>query len=96
MVRNSGTETAQGIQLYLELGDDWRLSDVLTTLGLTSLVDHTARVRLGRLDPGAVVAVTLRGWVGHSSRGSFCVTLMVGEELRQRECGHLSEAPKPA
>lgn len=96
LARNNGTEAAHNIELYLELGDDWRLSDVLTTLGLVSLVDHTARVRLGRLDAGALVAVTLRGWVGHGSQGGFCVTLMMGEELRQRECGRLLEAPGTA
>jgi hypothetical protein len=90
VVRNRGATSDRGVYLYLELGDGWRLSDVLTTLGLVSVVDHTAVVRIGWLDAGELVAVTLRGWRLADQPAPFCVTLVVDGQARRRECGVLA------
>lgn len=90
VVHNRGATADRGVYLYLELGDGWRLSDVLTTLGLVSVVDHTAVVRIGRLDAGELVAVTLRGWRLADQSAPFCVTLVVDGQARRRECGALA------
>ena len=90
VLRNSGATPARSTYVYLELGDGWRLSDVLTTLGLVSVVDHTAVVRVGRLDPGALVAITLRGWPSGDEAPTFCGTLVTDGQARERQCSGLA------
>jgi hypothetical protein len=90
VVRNDGRAPARESQLVLEIADDWWPSEVLTTLGLVGIDDaHRAVVRIGRLDPGAVVAVTVRGWPGPGVAGSFCASLTTDGQDRGRECGSL-------
>ena len=90
MIKNDGSESAHSTYLYLELAGDWYLSDVVTTLGLVSVVDHAAVVRVGRLDPGALIAVTLRGRPVAGKVMDFCATLVTDGQARQRECSRLT------
>ena len=71
VVGNDGAEPAHSTYLYVALGGDWEVSDVVTTLGVVSLVDRAAVIRLGRLDPNTLVAVTVRGWLKPGSEGGF-------------------------
>ena len=90
VVRNDGRAPAWESQLVLEIADDWWPSEVLTTLGLVGIDGaHRAVVRLGRLDPGAVVAVTVRGWPAPGVAASFCAALTTDGQDRGRECGRL-------
>ena len=78
VVHNDGASPARGAYLYLEIDGIWRLSDVMTTLGLVSIVDHAAVVRIGRLDANAPVAVTLAGgsWAAARSPSALPWSLM--------------------
>lgn len=97
VVRNEGNVAAHETYLHVELGDTWRLSDMLTTLGLVGAVDHTGAVRIGRLDPSALVAITLRGWPLSAEEAAFCATLSTDGQQRDRVCGYLSsDVPQPA
>ena len=91
VVHNDSAEPARTAYLYLELSNGWRVSDVVTTLGLVSVVDRVVVVRLGRLDPGLPVAVTLRGWLDAQTEAEFCATLVSDGQQRQRLCGELTE-----
>ena len=90
VIKNDGSESAHATYLYLELAGDWYLSDVVTTLGLVSVVDHAAVVRVGRLDPGALIAVTLRGRPVAGKVMDFCATLVTDGQARRRECSRLT------
>lgn len=89
LVINSGSSIQRNAYLHIKLDDDCRLSDGLTTMGLLSVVDHTVVVRLGRLDPNAVIAVTLVGTVTEDNPGEFCATLVADGVVYRHECGRL-------
>lgn len=90
VLRNDGQAPARESLLILDIADDWWPSEVLTTLGLVGIDDaHRAVVRVGRLDPGAVIAITVRGWPGPGVTGGFCATLATDGQDRGRECGQL-------
>lgn len=98
LVGNEGDAALLQVSLFVELANNWRLSDVSTTLGLVSAVDysrlasHGALVRIGRLDPGMLVAVTVRGWSLDSQPAAFCATLASGDQVVQRICDALTPA----
>ena len=90
VVRNEGDAAAGQTYLHIELGDTWRLSDLATTMGLVSIVNHSVRIHVGQLDPDALVVVTVRGWPMVSGEATFCATLSADGEARRRLCGSLS------
>jgi hypothetical protein len=90
VVNNGGKSAEHNAYVHVQFGIDCRLSDALTTMGLVSVVDHTVVVRLGRLDPGSVVAVTLVGQITEDSAGQFCATLVADGQVYRRECGRLT------
>lgn len=102
LVGNEGSVALEQAALVVEMTGAWRLSDLSTTRGLVSVVDYSrgaqraAVVRLGRLDPGALVAVTLRGRPLGSQQALFCATLSGGDQPLQRVCGALTTAPARA
>ncbi len=89
VVSNPGAIAADSAYLYVEFNHGCRLSDVLTTMGLVSVVDHTVVVRLGRLYSAALIAVTLRGWTELEADAEFCSTLVADGQIYQRQCGRL-------
>ena len=87
VIRNDGHAPANDTHLRVTFDDGWRLSDVLTSLGLVSAVDHEAVVRLGRLDPESLVAVSLRGWASAETELGLCTSLYAEGQLKQGDCG---------
>ena len=49
-------------------------------------------MRIGRLDPGALVAMTLRGRPLDGQPAGFCVTLASDDQPLQQVCGSLTPA----
>ena len=86
VIRNNGDSPVNQAYVYIELDKGWRLTDALTQLGLVSVVDHTAVVRVGRVDPSAPIAVTLRGWAVRADTPGFCSTLVADGQPRQSQC----------
>jgi hypothetical protein len=102
LVGNEGNALLAQANLSVEMTGDWRLSDLSTTQGVVSAVDYrpwqqnVTVVRLGRLAPGALVAVTLRGRPLGGEQAPFCATLSSGDQPLQRVCGALTAAPARA
>lgn len=96
LVGNEGDAPLLQVSLFVELANNWRLSDVSTTLGLVSAVDysrlvsHGALIRIGRLEPGALVAVTVWGWPVDDQPAAFCATLASDDQALQRVCDSLT------
>lgn len=96
-VRNTGDAAARQTDLYIELGDTWRLSNLATTMGLVGIVDRSVKIHMGTLDPDALVVITVRGWPIGSGDATFCATLSADGQARRRLCGNLAtaaEAPR--
>jgi hypothetical protein len=98
LVGNEGSAALEQAALVVEMTGAWRLSDLSTTRGIVSAVDYSqgpqraAIVRLGRLDPGALVAITLRGRPLGGESAPFCATLSSGDQPLQRVCDTLAPA----
>lgn len=90
VVRNAGNASAGHTDLYIDLGDTWRLSYLATTMGVVGIVDHSVRIHMGQLDPNTLVVVTVRGWPIDSGEAVFCATLSADGQARRRLCGNLS------
>jgi len=87
VIRNDGRASATDAYLRVTFDDGWRLSDILTSLGLVSAVDHEAIIRLGRLEPESLVAVSLRGWASTEAKLGLCTSLYAEDQLKQGDCG---------
>jgi len=87
VIRNDGQTAANDTYLRITFDDGWRLSDIRTSLGLVSVVDHEAVVRLGRLDPENLVAISLRGWAHADAEVGLCSSLYAEGQLKQGDCG---------
>jgi hypothetical protein len=91
VIRNDGDAAAQKTHLALQFSSSWRLLRLLTSLGLVSVVDNEATVRVGRLDPGVVVAIHVRGWNADQSASTLCLTLFANDRLYQSNCVDISD-----
>lgn len=86
VIRNDGNAPASKTHLALQFSSNWHLIRGVTSLGLISVVDKKATVRLGKLEPGEVVVIHVQGRNVGQEAASLCLVLFVDDKLYQSTC----------